>query len=262
MAEAIEWRPSSVAIFTEGASHPFTTPLDLLRFSPLPLHSRLRMGLGGAAAAAPAGRRRAVRGHDRARVDRRRDGPQAVGRRLGSAVAGKVRRPRRADLDGLALEQADAEAATRGPRGREGAARLPEWRLAAAAGAAARRDRPRRTAACSRTGRLVRSPATAGGSIAVRRGCAGLVSPRSRPAALRALGRSGKLRRRARHLAKRRLRRPARRRSARRGRSRLSRARSSRSNITPRSACCSSSTAVSATSTGPTSPIPRCRSSA
>ena len=45
MAEAIEWRQSSVAIFTKGASHAFTTPLDLLRFSPLPLRSRLRMGL-------------------------------------------------------------------------------------------------------------------------------------------------------------------------------------------------------------------------
>ena len=27
--------PSSVAFFADGASHPFTTPLDLLRFSPL-----------------------------------------------------------------------------------------------------------------------------------------------------------------------------------------------------------------------------------
>ena len=45
MAEAVEWRPSSVAIFASGASHAFTTPLDLLRFSPLPLLSRLRMGL-------------------------------------------------------------------------------------------------------------------------------------------------------------------------------------------------------------------------
>jgi protoporphyrinogen oxidase len=45
MDGAIEWRPSSVAMFAGGRSHPFTTPLDLLRFSPVSLPSRLRMGL-------------------------------------------------------------------------------------------------------------------------------------------------------------------------------------------------------------------------
>ncbi|MEK6276962.1 MAG: NAD(P)/FAD-dependent oxidoreductase [Actinomycetota bacterium] len=45
MEDAIEWIPSSVAIFAEGRSHPFTTPLDLLRFNPLSLRSRLRMGV-------------------------------------------------------------------------------------------------------------------------------------------------------------------------------------------------------------------------
>jgi protoporphyrinogen oxidase len=45
MPDAIEWRPSSVAIFTEGRVHPFTTPGDLLKFSPLPVTARLRMGL-------------------------------------------------------------------------------------------------------------------------------------------------------------------------------------------------------------------------
>jgi protoporphyrinogen oxidase len=44
MDGAIEWRPSSVAIFADGRSHPFTTPLDLLRFRPLSLPARLRMG--------------------------------------------------------------------------------------------------------------------------------------------------------------------------------------------------------------------------
>jgi protoporphyrinogen oxidase len=44
MEGAIEWRASSVAIFAEGESHPFTTPLDLLRFSPLSLPARIRMG--------------------------------------------------------------------------------------------------------------------------------------------------------------------------------------------------------------------------
>jgi protoporphyrinogen oxidase len=45
MPDAVEWRPSSVAIYTEGRVHSFTTPGDLLRFSPLPVSSRLRMGL-------------------------------------------------------------------------------------------------------------------------------------------------------------------------------------------------------------------------
>jgi protoporphyrinogen oxidase len=41
----LEWRRSAVAIFAQGASHPFTTPMDVLRFSPLSPASRLRMGL-------------------------------------------------------------------------------------------------------------------------------------------------------------------------------------------------------------------------
>ena len=34
-----------MAFFADGASRPFTTPLDLLRFRPLPPLARLRMGL-------------------------------------------------------------------------------------------------------------------------------------------------------------------------------------------------------------------------
>ena len=45
LPDELEWRRSAVAIFAEGASHPFTTPLDVLRFSPLSLPSRIRMGL-------------------------------------------------------------------------------------------------------------------------------------------------------------------------------------------------------------------------
>ena len=44
MPDAIEWRPSSVAFFARGALHPFVTPLDLLRFKPLPPLARVRMG--------------------------------------------------------------------------------------------------------------------------------------------------------------------------------------------------------------------------
>jgi protoporphyrinogen oxidase len=45
LPDGIEWLPSSVAFFCEGRSHAFTTPLDLLRFSPLSLRSRVRLGL-------------------------------------------------------------------------------------------------------------------------------------------------------------------------------------------------------------------------
>jgi protoporphyrinogen oxidase len=45
VAEGIEWCPSSVAFFVDGRLHPFTTPLDLLRFSPLPVRARVRTGL-------------------------------------------------------------------------------------------------------------------------------------------------------------------------------------------------------------------------
>ncbi len=45
MANGIEWLPSSVGFFVQGRSLPFTTPLDLLRFTPLSPLSRLRMGL-------------------------------------------------------------------------------------------------------------------------------------------------------------------------------------------------------------------------
>jgi|tagenome__1003787_1003787.scaffolds.fasta_scaffold20972303_5 protoporphyrinogen oxidase len=42
---ALDWLPSSVGFYAGGVLHPFTTPLDLLRFSPLPPATRLRMGL-------------------------------------------------------------------------------------------------------------------------------------------------------------------------------------------------------------------------
>jgi protoporphyrinogen oxidase len=45
MPEELEWRPSSVAFFLDGRSWPFTGPLDLLRFTPLTLRSRVRMGV-------------------------------------------------------------------------------------------------------------------------------------------------------------------------------------------------------------------------
>jgi protoporphyrinogen oxidase len=45
LPDGIEWLPSSVGFHTGGETHPFTSPLDLLRFPPLSLRSRLRMGM-------------------------------------------------------------------------------------------------------------------------------------------------------------------------------------------------------------------------
>lgn len=45
LEDELESWPSTVAMFAEGALHPFTTPLDLLRFRPMSLPARLRMGL-------------------------------------------------------------------------------------------------------------------------------------------------------------------------------------------------------------------------
>lgn len=49
MEDAIQWLPSSMAMFTQGRSHPFTSPLDLLRFRPLSPAERIRMGAGALA---------------------------------------------------------------------------------------------------------------------------------------------------------------------------------------------------------------------
>ena len=41
----LEWHASSVGMFADGHIHPFTTPVDLLRYSPLPLPDRMRLGV-------------------------------------------------------------------------------------------------------------------------------------------------------------------------------------------------------------------------
>ena len=45
MGADIEWRPSSMAMWVDGRLWPFVSPRDLLRFKPLPLRSRIKMGL-------------------------------------------------------------------------------------------------------------------------------------------------------------------------------------------------------------------------
>ncbi len=45
LSDAVEWHESKMAVFVDGRSRPFVTPLDLLRFTPLSLRDRLRMGI-------------------------------------------------------------------------------------------------------------------------------------------------------------------------------------------------------------------------
>lgn len=43
--DALMWRESSVGLYYRGATYPFRTPVDLLRFRPLSIASRVRLGL-------------------------------------------------------------------------------------------------------------------------------------------------------------------------------------------------------------------------
>ena len=46
LGSGLQWFSSSVGVFTGGRVWPFTSPLDLLRFAPLPLRDRLHTGVG------------------------------------------------------------------------------------------------------------------------------------------------------------------------------------------------------------------------
>ncbi len=43
--ERVSWHSSRVGLFYDGRTYPFTTPLDLLRFTALGLRDRVRLGL-------------------------------------------------------------------------------------------------------------------------------------------------------------------------------------------------------------------------
>ncbi len=47
LGERLTWRPSTVGIFYDGRIYPFMTPMDLLRFTPVGLIDRVRLGLMG-----------------------------------------------------------------------------------------------------------------------------------------------------------------------------------------------------------------------
>jgi protoporphyrinogen oxidase len=46
LSESLGWYESSVGIYAQGRVWPFTSPVDLLRFEPLPLVDRLATGVG------------------------------------------------------------------------------------------------------------------------------------------------------------------------------------------------------------------------
>ena len=50
LSEKLEWRRASTAVLDGGRLYPFDSVLDLLRFGPLPLVARLRLGFGSAVA--------------------------------------------------------------------------------------------------------------------------------------------------------------------------------------------------------------------
>ncbi|MGH8886146.1 MAG: NAD(P)/FAD-dependent oxidoreductase [Egibacteraceae bacterium] len=45
LADAVRWRPTRMGFVVDGTRYPFNTPLDLLRFRPLTLVQRLRLGV-------------------------------------------------------------------------------------------------------------------------------------------------------------------------------------------------------------------------
>jgi protoporphyrinogen oxidase len=47
LGERLVWKDSKVGFYRDGRIWPFVTPLDLLRFQPLPLLDRVRLGLAG-----------------------------------------------------------------------------------------------------------------------------------------------------------------------------------------------------------------------
>lgn len=47
LSARLAWLPSSMGVLNDGRIWPFTTPLDILRFGPLRIDQRIRMGLGG-----------------------------------------------------------------------------------------------------------------------------------------------------------------------------------------------------------------------
>jgi protoporphyrinogen oxidase len=91
LGDRLRWIESSVAILRGGRIYPFVTPLDLLRYSPVPLPGRLRLGL----AALWLRRQKDWRKYEP--ITARRWMERAVGKRAFDAVWGPLLRGKFAD---------------------------------------------------------------------------------------------------------------------------------------------------------------------
>ncbi len=89
MGSDIEWLPSSMAIFRDGASYPFSSPLDLLRFQPMSVVGRLRMGAGALALQRTRGGSERFADRPARALVERWMGPEAWGVVWGPLMAGK-----------------------------------------------------------------------------------------------------------------------------------------------------------------------------
>ena len=238
--------PSSVAFFARGALHPFTTPLDLLRFPPLSPAARVRMGAAVRRPAAVRRRPGPVRARHRPRVDRALDGPAARGRRCGArcCAASSASAPTTSRWCGCGAScGCGARSAARTPGEERLGYPRDSWEplFAALARSIEGARRPR----ADRPAGGVRVAPGDGGRLRVTAGAPGSFRRGHDPRAFdRADGRRG-LRPRPRHRAQRRVRAAARPRPGGRGGGGLPRRACARSSTSPRSACCSSSTARS-----------------
>ena len=89
LGDELEWRDSSVAFFAQGRQWPFVTPVDLLRFGPLPMRSRIRMGAAVLALQRLANERRRFEGVTARRWIERRMGKAAWENVWGPLLRGK-----------------------------------------------------------------------------------------------------------------------------------------------------------------------------
>ena len=162
LGDRMSWRESKVGFFHGGRIYNFVTPGDLLRFKPVSLIDRVRLGLDRRLPASTEGLATLRRRH-RPGVDQEMGRQAQLRRRLGAAAARQVRLARRRREHGLVLGQdLPPLRLARRRRVAEGAAGLPDGQLRPAdrrAGATAQRGgRPRRgraaraSASSSKTG--------------------------------------------------------------------------------------------------------------
>jgi protoporphyrinogen oxidase len=135
------------AFFVDGALRPFTTAVDLLRFTPLSPLSRVRRRPRRPAPASAAACRSGDFEGETARTWIEREMGARRGRTVGPAAARQVRLARRGRLDGLAARKL-TQRRPRRQGGAQGDARLPGRLVRAAVRALRDAHRAGRRAAC------------------------------------------------------------------------------------------------------------------